>query len=76
MYFPTAVALAALPFLVGAVPVKNSLISIPLSKRSTSHDADGVVDVADLQAGISYTGAFVLPVLFMEKGVLLTEAFT
>ena len=76
MYFSTAVALAALPFLVGAVPVQNSLrdvISIPLSKRSTFHGANGVVDTKNLQASIHHTAAFVLPVLFTEKGGSLTK---
>jgi hypothetical protein len=71
MYIPTAVALAALPFLVGAVPAQNSLrdaISIPLSKRSTIHNADRAVDTADFQASIRHTMEFVSPVRFTEKG--------
>jgi len=63
MYFSTTVALAALPFLVGAVPTQNSarnVLSIPLSKRSTHSNADGVVDVQDLQASVHHTIAFVL----------------
>src|SRR5258708_6363288 len=73
MYFPTAVALAALPFLVGAVPTQNSLrdaISIPLLKRSKFNNADGFVDG---EASIHHIKAFVLPVLFTEKGGSLTR---
>lgn len=71
MYFSTAVALAALPFLVGAGPVQNSMrnvISIPLSKRSTFENGDGVVSIAArLEANINRAAAFVLPVLFTER---------
>ena len=71
MYFSTAVAFAALPFLVGAVSVENSLrdvLSIPLSKRSTFGKADGVASVGpeSLRANIRHTMAFVLPVLYRE----------
>lgn len=60
MYFPAAFAfvLASLPFLVGAVPVHNSprsVLSIPLSKRSTLFNADGVIDVQNLQASVDHT---------------------
>jgi hypothetical protein len=43
MYFSITVALAAFPFLVGAVPVHNpreNLLSIPLSKRSMPQFTD------------------------------------
>ncbi len=69
MYFSTAVALVVLPFLVGAVPVQNSLrsvLSIPLSKRATPSNADGYVDVETLQASIHHTIKFVFTVLFGE----------
>jgi hypothetical protein len=72
MHFYTAVALAALPFLVGAVPAQNSLrdvISIPLSKRSTFRTADGAVDAAGLQASIHHATAFVLPVFLLRRVV-------
>jgi hypothetical protein len=71
MYFLTVVALAALPFLAGAVSVQNSLrdvVSIPLSKRSTFDNTGGLVDIAGLQVDIHHTGECVLPVLFTEKG--------
>jgi hypothetical protein len=76
MYFPTAVILAAFPFLAGAVPVKDSLrefISIPLSKRWTFHNADGLVDIAGIQASTHHTMTFVLPVLYTEKGWILNK---
>jgi hypothetical protein len=76
MHFPTAAilqaALAALPFLVAAVPVENlprDVISLPLSKRSTFHNADGVVDIAKFQAGMHHIMEFVLTVLLKEKCV-------
>ena len=75
MYFLTAVALAALPFLVGAVPVQNSsrnVLAIPLSKRSTLYNDDGSVNVTKLEASVHNTMTFVLPVLFTEKGGSLT----
>jgi hypothetical protein len=62
MYFSSAFVLAALRFLVGAVPAQKSarnVLSIPLSKRSAPLNADGVVDVQGLQAGIHHTTAFV-----------------
>ncbi|KAF8473670.1 acid protease [Russula ochroleuca] len=55
MYFSFAVALAAFPFLVGAVPVENSrrnVLSIPLSKRGPSQ-----LDVRSLHAGTHHTMA-------------------
>lgn len=70
MYFSSAFVLAALPFLVGAVPVQNSarsVLSIPLSKRSTLPNADEVVNVHSLQASIHHTVAFVFPVLFLRR---------
>ena len=80
MNFLTAVAfqaaLAALSFLVAAVPVQNSLVSLPLSKRSTFHNADGVVDIAKLQADMDHIMGFVLTVLFKEKCASLTKVST
>jgi len=70
MYLSSAFVVAALPFLVGAVPVQNSVrsvLSIPLSKRSTLPNADGVVNVQDLQASVHHTVAFVFPVLFLRR---------
>jgi hypothetical protein len=73
MYFSFAVALAAFPFLVGAVPVENSrrdVLSIPLSKRWLSQ-----LDVPPLPSlpGTRRKMTFVLPVLFAEKGGSLTK---
>jgi hypothetical protein len=75
MYFSTVIPFAAIPFLVGAVPIsKNSSrtdgpISIPLSKRSIrlndSDDGLQVVDLEKLKASVHHTTAFVLPLLFL-----------
>ncbi|KAN0108977.1 acid protease [Russula decolorans] len=57
MYFSSAFVLAALPFLVGAVPVQNSarsVLSIPLLKRSTLTVGE-VVNVQNLQASLYHT---------------------
>ena len=62
MYFYTAIALAALPFLVGAVPAQNSqrdTLSISLSKRSRVHKAGGVINAERLEANIHQTMSFV-----------------
>jgi hypothetical protein len=70
MHFPPAFVLAALSFLVGAVSAQNSarsVLSIPLSKRSTLSNADGLVDVQNLQASVRHTIAFVFPVLFLRR---------
>jgi hypothetical protein len=70
MYFSPTFVLAVLPFLVGAASVQNSarsVLSIPLSKRSTLSNADGVVDVQNLQASVDHTIAFVFPVLFLRR---------
>lgn len=75
MYFSSAFVLTALPFLVGAVPTQNSarsVLSIPLSKRSTLPNNDGVVDVQNLQDSVHHAIAFVFSVLFFEKGGALT----
>jgi hypothetical protein len=82
MYFSIAriaVTLAALPFLVGAVPVqksKRNTLSVPLSKRFTHRDADGVVSVPNLLAGVHHTTVFVLLIFFAEKGGSLTKVST
>jgi hypothetical protein len=60
MFFSPALVLAALPllFLVAAAPAEESPrdeISIPITKRSGFHNADGVVDIANLQSGIQRT---------------------
>jgi hypothetical protein len=71
MYFSITVAFAALPFLVGAVPVDlghtRSVISIPLSQRSTHFNADGLIDVEKMQANVHQVAAFVFPVLFLSR---------
>jgi hypothetical protein len=70
MYFLAAFLLASLPFLVGAVPVQNSargVLSVPLSKRSTLSNANGVVDVQKLQASVHHTIAFVFADLFLRR---------
>lgn len=70
MYFFITVALAVLPSLVGAVPTQKSrhdTLSVPLSKRSTHRDANGVVSVRNLQAGINHATAFVLPLSSHRK---------
>ncbi|KAH9059064.1 acid protease [Lactarius vividus] len=54
MYFSPALVLAALPFLVAAVPFEERSrdgISIPIAKRSGFRNADGAVNTAKLQAG-------------------------
>jgi hypothetical protein len=79
MYLLTTVAVAALPFLVAAVPVQNSLRNatfLPLSKRSTFHNADGVLDTAKFQAGMHHIMEFVLTVLFKLKCASLTKVST
>ena len=75
MYFSSAFVLAALPFLVGAIPTQKSarsILSIPLSKRSAPPNADGVVDVQDLEACIHHTITFVF-LLSIEKLDLFTK---
>ncbi len=70
MYFSTAVAFAALPFLVGADPIRNSMrnvLSIPLSKRPTACNADGLVDIHNLQASIYHTVVFVFAAPFLRR---------
>ncbi|KAF8473672.1 aspartic peptidase domain-containing protein [Russula ochroleuca] len=55
MYSSIVIALAALPFLVGAVPLENSrrnVLSIPLSKRGPSQ-----LDLRRLHAGTHHTMA-------------------
>jgi hypothetical protein len=46
------------------------VISLPLSMRSTSHNADGVVETAKFQAHMHHIMEFILPVL-STKGVYL-----
>jgi hypothetical protein len=77
MYFSTVVAFAALPFLVGAVPVSlnsprtDRPMSVPLTKRSNHLNDDGSVNLEKLQAGIDHTMAFVFPLLFLCEGWIL-----
>ncbi|KAH8997792.1 acid protease [Lactarius hatsudake] len=54
MYFSPALVLAALPFLVAAVPFgerSRNVVSIPIAKRSGFRNTNGAVDIAKLQAG-------------------------
>jgi hypothetical protein len=67
MYFSPAFALTALPFLVSAAPnegVPRDGISIPIAKRSGFRNADGVVDITKLQAGIQRTVALVFRIFY------------
>ena len=67
MYFSTIVTFAALPFLVGAVPVslKSSRtdrpISIPLSRRSNLSKGGESIDLGKLKASRHHATAFVFP---------------
>lgn len=68
--FSALLVLAALSFLVRGVPVQNSarsVLSIPLSKRSTLPKANEVVDVQTLQASVHHTVAFVFLVLVLKR---------
>lgn len=71
MYFSTAVAFIALPFLVGAVPVSlnspqtGAPVSIPLNKLVNYLNLDGSVNNEKLEAGLNHTKAFVF--LFLWK---------
>ncbi|KAI9444474.1 acid protease [Lactarius indigo] len=63
MYFSPALILAALPFLVVAAPFEERSrvgISIPIAKRSGFRNADGVVNMAKLQASRQRTLAKIL----------------
>jgi hypothetical protein len=65
MYFSPALVFAALPFLVAVVPFEgDSLdgISIPIEKRSGFRNADGFVDITEVQAGLRRTVALVFPI--------------
>ncbi|KAH8986124.1 acid protease [Lactarius akahatsu] len=69
MYFSPALVIAALPFLVAAAPFEEPSLggaSIPIAKRSGFRNADGVVDVAKLQAGLRRTVALVFRI-FMGR---------
>ena len=64
-------SLAALPFLVGAIPVSlNSPrtgrpISIPLKRHMNHLNRDGTVNHGRLEASLRHTEAFVLPLPFL-----------
>ena len=81
MYFPTIVTFAVLPFVVGAVPASlnspriDSLISIPLSRKSNHLNRDGSVDLEKLQAGAHHTMAFAF-LCSIVKGWTLNGLFT
>jgi hypothetical protein len=67
MYFSPALVLAALPLLVVAAPFEEGSrngVSIPIAKRSGFHNADGVVDIAKLQADRQNTVALVSRILY------------
>ena len=67
MYFPPALVLAALPFLVTAAPLEESPrdgISIPIAKRSGIRSADGAVNITKLQASIQRTVALVFRIFY------------
>jgi len=63
MHF-SVLALIALPFLADAL--ENGL-SIPISKRSVLHDADGHIDITTVQASQHHAIEFVSVILFKEK---------
>ena len=71
MYFLTVVACAALPFLVGAVPVSTKsaragdLISMPLKHYPNHLNNNGQVDLQKMQASIRRDSAFVFLFLFL-----------
>jgi len=70
MYFPVALVFLALPFLTQAYPSEATVktgLSIPISKRSTLRNADGVVNITMLGARQHHTIEFVSIVLFMEE---------
>jgi hypothetical protein len=69
MYFPVALICVAIPFLAQASlseATSKTGLSIPISKRSTFHNADGVVDTTKLGASQHHTIAFVSIILFTE----------
>lgn len=62
MYFSPALLLATLPFFVAAAPFEEAShngLSIPITRRSGFHDANGVVDIAKLRASQRLTSALV-----------------
>ena len=62
MYFSAAFVLSTLSILVAAAPFEEGSrdgISIPIAKRSGFRNADGVVNVTRLQAGLRRTVALV-----------------
>ena len=62
MFFSAAFVLSTLFFLVAAAPFEEGSrdgISIPIAKRSGFRNADGVVDIKRLQAGLRRTVALV-----------------
>ena len=73
MYFLTVVAFAALPFLVGAVPVSmksaraGGLISMPLKHHQSYSNNDGQVDLRKMQASIRRNSAFVFLLLSLRE---------
>ena len=75
MYFSPTLVLAALPFLVAAAPLEESPrdgISIPITKRSAFRNADRVVDIAKLQAGVQQTFALVSSIFYRTFANFLT----
>lgn len=77
MHFFPALVLAALPFLVTAVLLEEDShvgLSIPIAKRSGLRNADGVVDIAKVKAGLRFTIAFVFHILL--KRIFATSLTT
>ena len=74
MYFLTqaVVACAALPFLVGAVPVSmmsaraGGPILMPLKHHPSHLNERGLVDLRKMQASIRSDSMFVSPLLFLR----------
>ncbi|EIW85947.1 Asp-domain-containing protein [Coniophora puteana RWD-64-598 SS2] len=57
MRFTLATVVAALPFLVGAMPTPDASVHIPISKRSTIVDREGVIVKEKLVAHLNHVKA-------------------
>ena len=69
MYFPVALVFVVLPFLAQASSSETTLktgLFIPISKRSTLRNADGVIDITKLRTRRHRTIEFVSTVHFTE----------
>ena len=74
MYFPVALVFVVLPFLAQASSSETTLktgLFIPISKRSTLRNADGVIDITKLRTRRHRTIEFVSTVHFTEKAGLV-----